>query len=233
LSFYITGKHANCDAKETFLQFCAEMEDYLYSLAMSLLHILDLLSTFVFALVGARVAADKGLDYGGIAFIAAVASVSGGTLRNVFLGLTPIWITDPWIIASIIAAVVLTLVFRRVTHVGKTLLIMDTFGLAVATMSGTQLAFEENIAWYAAIILGVITAVTGGLLRDVLCQLEPVLLHRETIGTSSMMGAITFVALNQLDLSQSICAIVGGAVVILTRVISIQYDLHLPKFNKH
>jgi uncharacterized membrane protein YeiH len=200
---------------------------------MSLLHILDLLSTFVFALVGARVAADKGLDYGGIAFIAAVASVSGGTLRNVFLGLTPIWITDPWIIASIIAAVVLTLVFRRVTHVGKTLLIMDTFGLAVATMSGTQLAFEENIAWYAAIILGVITAVTGGLLRDVLCQLEPVLLHRETIGTSSMMGAITFVALNQLDLSQSICAIVGGAVVILTRVISIQYDLHLPKFNNN
>ena len=199
---------------------------------MSLLHILDLLSTFVFALVGARVAADKGLDYGGIAFIAEVASVSGGTLRNVFLGLTPIWITDPWIIASIIAAVVLTLVFRRVTHVGKTLLIMDTFGLAVATMSGTQLAFEENIAWYAAIILGVITAVTGGLLRDVLCQLEPVLLHRETIGTSSMMGAITFVALNQLDLSQSICAIAGGAVVILTRVISIQFDLHLPKFSK-
>jgi uncharacterized membrane protein YeiH len=229
----VTGKHANCDAKETFLQFCAEIEDYLYSSPMSLLHILDLLSTFVFALVGARVAADKGLDYGGIAFIAAVASVSGGTLRNVFLGLTPIWITDPWIIASIIAAVVLTLVFRRVTHVGKTLLIMDTFGLAVATMSGTQLAFEENVAWYAVIILGVITAVTGGLLRDVLCQLEPVLLHRETIGTSSMMGAITFVALNQLDLSQSICAIAGGVVVILTRVISIQFDLHLPKFTKN
>ncbi len=199
---------------------------------MSLLHILDLLSTFVFALVGARVAADKGLDYGGIAFIAAVASVSGGTLRNVFLGLTPIWITDPWIIASIIAAVVLTLVFGRVTHVGKTLLIMDTFGLAVATMSGTQLAFEENIAWYAAIILGVITAVTGGLLRDVLCQLEPVLLHRETIGTSSMMGAVTLVALNQFDVNQSACAIAGGAVVILTRVISIQFDLHLPKFTK-
>jgi uncharacterized membrane protein YeiH len=116
--------------------------------------------------------------------------------------------------------------------VGKTLLIMDTFGLAVATMSGAQLAFEENVAWYAAIILGVITAVTGGLLRDVLCQLEPVLLHRETIGTSSMMGAITFVALNQFDLAQSICAVVGGAVVILTRVISIQFDLHLPKFTK-
>jgi len=215
-----------------FLQFCAEVMNNRILSAMSLLHILDLLSTFVFALVGARVAADKGLDYGGIAFIAAIASVSGGTLRNVFLGLTPIWVTDPWIIASIIAAVILTLVFRRVTHIGRTLLIMDTFGLAVATMSGTQLAFEEDIAWFAAIILGVITAVTGGLLRDVLCQLEPVLLHRETIGTSSMMGAITFVALNQLDVTQNLCAIIGGAVVVLTRVVSIRFDLHLPKFSK-
>ena len=199
---------------------------------MSLLHILDLLSTFVFALVGARVAADKGLDYGGIAFIAAIASVSGGTLRNVFLGLTPIWITDGWIVLSIIAAVVLTLVFRRVTHIGKTLLIMDTLGLAVATLSGTQLAFQENVAWYAAILLGVITAVTGGLLRDILCQLEPVLLHRETIGTSSMMGAMTFVALHQLNVTDNLAAIIGGVVVMLTRVISIQFDLHLPKFSK-
>jgi uncharacterized membrane protein YeiH len=215
-----------------FLQFCAEVMSNRILSTMELLHILDLLSTFVFALVGARVAADKGLDYGGIAFIAAIASVSGGTLRNVFLGLTPIWVTDPWIIASIIAAVILTLVFRRVTHIGRTLLIMDTFGLAVATMSGTQLAFEENIAWYAAIILGVITAVTGGLLRDVLCQLEPVLLHRETIGTSALMGAITFVALNQLEVTQNLCAIIGGAVVVLTRVLSIRFDLHLPKFSK-
>jgi uncharacterized membrane protein YeiH len=178
------------------------------------------------------VAADKGLDYGGIAFIAAVASISGGTLRNVFLGLRPIWIIDPWIVASIIAAVILTLVFRRVTHVGKTLLAMDTLGLAVATMSGTQLAFEMDVTWFAAILLGVITAVTGGLVRDVLCQVEPVLLHRETIGTSAMMGAITFVALHQVNLAHNPAAIAGGAVVILTRVVSIQFDLHLPNFKK-
>ena len=199
---------------------------------MTLLHILDLLSTFVFALVGARVAADKGLDYGGVAFVAAIASVSGGTLRNIFLGLKPIWIVDPWIVASVITAVVITLVFRRVTHVGKVLLIMDTFGLAVATMSGTQLSFEMGVSWYGAILLGLITAVTGGLLRDVLCQLEPVLLHRETIGTSVLMGAITFVALHQFDSPDNVAAVVGGLVVILTRVISIQLDLHLPKFKK-
>ena len=198
---------------------------------MTLLHILDLLATFSFALVGTRVAADKGLDYGGIALIAGIASVSGGTLRNIFLGLPPIWIVDPWIVSSIITAAVITLAFRRVTHVGRTLLIMDTFGLAVATVSGVQLAFEMQATWFAALILGVITAVTGGLLRDLLCQVPPVLLHRETIGTSALMGASTFVALSQLDISQNISALIGGAVVILTRIISIYFDLHLPKLN--
>jgi len=199
---------------------------------MTLLHALDLLSTFVFALVGARVAADRGLDYGGIAFIATVASISGGTLRNVFLNLKPVWITDPWILASILGAVFITLTFRRVTHVGTLLLILDTFALATATLSGTQLAYELDIPWYSCIVLGIITAVTGGLIRDVLCQVEPVLLHRETIGTSAAMGASTFVLLHALDLSTPVAVIVGGVVVIATRVLSIHFDLHLPKFVK-
>jgi uncharacterized membrane protein YeiH len=72
---------------------------------------------------------------------------------------------------------------------------------------------------------------SGGLLRDVLCQLEPVLLHRETIGTSSLMGAITFVVLTELIVGNAISAIAGGSVVVLTRVLSIRFDLHLPKFK--
>ena len=198
---------------------------------MTLLHVLDLLSVFVFALVGARVAADRGLDYGGIALVAIVASVSGGTLRNIFLGLKPILITDPWIIGSVIVAVAITLSVRRVTKIGKTLLIMDTLGLAIATASGVQLAHNLNSPWYATIILGVITAVTGGLLRDVLCQLEPVLLHRETIATSSLCGAIAFVALIALDVEASVATIIGGVVVVLVRMLSIQFNLNLPKFK--
>ena len=179
---------------------------------MDLLHALDIISTFAFALVGARVAADRGLDYGGIAFIATIASIAGGTLRNVFLGLTPVWINDPWILASVLTAVIITLSLRRVTHVGKILLALDTFALAVATLSGTQLAFELEIPWFSSIILGVITAVTGGLLRDVLCQV--------------------FVLLNELSAPSNIAILVGGLVVIATRFISIRFDLHLPKFKK-
>jgi uncharacterized membrane protein YeiH len=199
---------------------------------VTLLHVLDLLSVFVFALVGARVAADRGLDYGGIALVAIVASVSGGTLRNIFLGLKPILITDPWVIGSVIVAVAITLSVRRVTKIGKTLLIMDTLGLAIATASGVQLAHNLNSPWYATIILGVITAVTGGLLRDVLCQLEPVLLHRETIGTSSLFGAVAFVALVGFNVEVSIATIIGGVVVVLVRMLSIQFDLNLPKFKQ-
>ena len=199
---------------------------------MTLLHALDLLSVFVFALVGARVAADRGLDYGGIALVAIVASVSGGTLRNIFLGLKPILITDPWVIGSIVAAVAITLSVRRVTKIGKTLLIMDTLGLAIATASGVQLAHNFNSPWYATIILGVITAVTGGLLRDVLCQLEPVLLHRETIATSSLCGAVAFVVLVALSVDTAVSTIIGGAFVALVRILSIQFDLNLPKFKQ-
>ena len=199
---------------------------------MALLHALDLLSVFVFALVGARVAADRGLDYGGIALVAIVASVSGGTLRNIFLGLKPILITDPWVIGSIVAAVAITLSVRRVTKIGKTLLIMDTLGLAIATGSGVQLAHNFNSPWYATIILGVVTAVTGGLLRDVLCQLEPVLLHRETIATSSLCGSIAFVILIALNVDTSLSTIIGGVVVALVRMLSIQFDLNLPKFKQ-
>ena len=199
---------------------------------MTLLHVLDLLSVFVFALVGARVAADRRLDYGGIALVAIVASVSGGTLRNIFLGLKPILITDPWVIGSVIAAVAITLSVRRVTKIGRTLLIMDTIGLAIATASGVQLAHNLNSPWYATIILGVITAVTGGLLRDVLCQVEPVLLHRETIGTSSLFCAISFVLLIELNVDVTFATISGGVVVALVRALSIKFDLNLPKFQQ-
>ena len=193
-----------------------------------MLNALDLISTFAFALVGARVAADRKMDYAGISLIALVASVSGGTLRNLFLGFKPIWITDLWIIAVVLLAVLITIISRRVV-IGKWLLALDTFGLAIATMSGAQFANEQSATWYATIMLGVITAVTGGLLRDVLCQVEPVLLHRETIGTSALVGAMTFTVLLQLGSTNLIAALVGGTLVAITRAISIKFNLNLPR----
>ena len=184
-----------------------------------------------FALFGSRVAADKGLDYGAIALVAFIAAVAGGTLRNVFLGIPPVWITDYFMLLAVIASVIFTLLLRRVTRIGKTLLVMDTFGFSIAAVSGSYLALENSVGWLPAILLGVITVVTGGLLRDVLCQLEPVLLHRETLGTSALLGSVVFVVLAQLGAADSTAAIIGGLVVVLMRFISIKMDWHLPKFR--
>ena len=193
---------------------------------------LDLLATFVFALVGARVAADRALDYGGIAFIATTAALAGGTLRNVFLGVRPIWLTNPLFIISVLVAVIITLVFRVIRPIGNFLLIMDTLGLAVASVSGTQFALSHGCSRYAAAILGLITAVTGGLLRDLLCQVEPVLLHRETIGTSSLIGSTAYVLLTYSSLSVGYISLIAGAILCLVRGLSIYFHIDLPKLKK-
>jgi uncharacterized membrane protein YeiH len=195
----------------------------------SLVTALDLIATFAFAIVGARIAANKGLDYGGIALIAAVASVSGGTLRNLFLGQKPPWILNSWLFASIALAVLITVIAKQKKPVGRFLLALDTFGLAVATVSSASFAATNNANFLSIVALGLIGGVTGGLLRDVLCQVEPVLLHRETIGTSCLAGALAYAGLHYLDVSEVITAIAAGLVIVLVREVSIKFDWHLPK----
>ena len=195
----------------------------------SLVNICDLVATFAFALVGARVAAAKGMDYGGIILIAAVSSLAGGTFRNLFLIHEPAWVLNPWLFASVIAAVVITIIRASSEPVGRFILALDTFGLAVATVSSTNFALGFHVTPVVAIILGVTGAVTGGLLRDVLSQTEPVLLHRETIGTSALAGAIVYVVLNEFKLNHAIPAIIGGVVVVLVRELSIHFALNLPR----
>ena len=195
----------------------------------SLVTALDLIATFAFAIVGARIAASKGLDYGGIALIAAVASVSGGTLRNLFMGQRPPWILNSWLFASIVIAVLITVITKQKKPVGRFLLALDTFGLAVATVSSASFAATNGANFVSIVALGLIGGVTGGLLRDVLCQVEPVLLHRETIGTSCLAGAIAYAGLHYLDVSEVVAAIAGGLVIVLVREVSIKFDWHLPK----
>ena len=195
----------------------------------SLVTALDLIATFAFAIVGARIAASKGLDYGGIALIAAVASVSGGTLRNLFMGQRPPWILNSWLFASIAIAVLITVIAKQKKPVGRFLLALDTFGLAVATVSSASFAATNGANFVSIVALGLIGGVTGGLLRDVLCQVEPVLLHRETIGTSCLAGALAYAGLHYLDVSEGLAAVIAGFIIVLVREISIKFDWHLPK----
>ena len=193
---------------------------------------LDLVSTFAFALVGARVAANKGLDFGGILFIAAVASISGGTLRNLFMGEQPPWVQRPWLFAPIVAAFLITVALGKKQAVGRLALTLDTLGLAVATVSSVQFALSNDAPLVAAAVLGLIGAVSGGLLRDIMCQTEPVLLHRETVGTACLSGALVYLALDSLDLNEAISVGLAGIVVVLVRELSIKFNWNLPTVAK-
>ena len=193
---------------------------------------LDLVSTFAFALVGARVAANKGLDFGGILFIAAVASISGGTLRNLFMGEQPPWVQRPWLFAPIVAAFLITVAMGKTQEVGRFSLSLDTLGLAVATVSSVQFALSNDAPLVAAAVLGLIGAVSGGLFRDIMCQTKPVLLHRETVGTACLSGAIVYLVLDSLNLNEAISVAVAGIVVVLVRELSIKFNWNLPTVSK-
>jgi uncharacterized membrane protein YeiH len=193
---------------------------------------LDLVSTFAFALVGARVAASKGLDFGGILFIAAIASISGGTLRNLFMGQQPPWIQYPWLFAPIIAAFLITIAMGKTQDVVRLALSLDTLGLAVATVSSVQFALTNDAPLVAAAVLGLVGAVSGVLFRDIMCQTEPVLLHRETIGTACLSGAIMYVALAFFEINQAIVVVIAGFTVVLVRELSIKHNWNLPKVVK-
>ena len=136
---------------------------------------------------------------------------------------------NPWLFASVLAAVLITILRKSAEPIGRFLLALDTFGLAVATVSSTNFALGFHTTAVVAVILGVTGAVSGGLLRDVLSQTEPVLLHRETIGTSALAGAVAYVALNQIHMNKVIPAIIAGLVVVLVRELSIKFEWNLPR----
>jgi uncharacterized membrane protein YeiH len=106
-------------------------------------------------------------------------------------------------------------------------------GLAVATVSSVQFALTNDAPIVAAAVLGLIGAVSGGLFRDIMCQTEPVLLHRETIGTACLSGAVLYLALDALDVHEAAVVAIAGLAVVLVREVSIKFNWNLPKVVKN
>lgn len=192
---------------------------------------LDFISTFAFALVGAKVAALRGMDYGGITFVAAVSALSGGTFRNLVLQTQVAWLYQPYLLIAVILAVVIVLALSS-GPIGKIALVLDSVGLGFAAIAGVNLSLEHGSKVFAAIVLGLLSAVLGGLTRDVLCQTPPVLLHRETNGTAALLGAITFTILYKLNVQIAVNSAISGGIVLLLRLISIKFKWNLPRLKK-
>ena len=201
---------------------------------MNLLLALDFISTFAFAMVGARVAASKNMDYGGILFVASVTALSGGTFRNLVLLKRPVWLENSYLFMAIVVAVIITILARSTRSkgpIGKFILVLDSISLGVAVVAGVQISLENQVGVIGSIILGLLSGVLGGLVRDVLCQIPPILLHRETVGLSALIGAFLFATLHQMNLDATFVAAISGVVIVAIRLISVKYRINLPKIK--
>ena len=128
-------------------------------------------------------------------------------------------------------AVVLTIVFKWSKEVGSFVLFIDSIGLGVSTVAGTALALDLNLDPIPAILLGLLSAVLGGLTRDLLAQVPPVLLHRETNGTAAFIGASSLVIAIEVGANQELASAIGFVLVISIRLISIKKNWNLPKIK--
>ena len=201
---------------------------------MNLLLALDFISTFAFAMVGARVAASKNMDYGGILFVASVTALSGGTFRNLVLLKRPVWLENSYLFMAIVVAVIITILARSTRSkgpIGKFILVLDSISLGVAVVAGVQIPLENQVGVIGSVILGLLSGVLGGLVRDVLCQIPPILLHRETVGLSALIGAFLFATLHQMNLDATFVAAISGVVIVAIRLISVKYRINLPKIK--
>ncbi len=201
---------------------------------MTVVYSLDLMGTFAFALSGALVAEQKSFDIFGVVIIAFVTAVGGGMLRDVLIDAHPInWIGDlnyMWIIA--LAVLVMFLFKSRIAPWAKTFFIFDTIGLGVFTLIGVENALNHGLDPVPAVIMGMITACFGGVIRDVLTNQVPLIFKKEIYASACLLGGVVYLLHHFFHSPENIKAISTVGVVILIRLVSVKYNLQLPRIEK-
>ncbi|MBU3011772.1 trimeric intracellular cation channel family protein [Polaribacter vadi] len=200
---------------------------------MELIYVLDILGTFAFAISGALVASNKKFDLFGVIIIAFVTAVGGGMLRDVLIDAHPInWIGDLNYLWTILTAVVLTFLFKRkIAFLSKTLFLFDTIGLSVFTLLGLQKGLSFNLHPIIAIIMGMISAVFGGVLRDVLTNKVPLIFEKEIYASACLIGGVFYLSLSYFELSENIVFIISASIIVIIRLIAVKFHLELPKIK--
>ena len=200
---------------------------------MELIYILDILGTFAFAISGALVAMKKEFDLFGVAIIAFVTAVGGGMLRDILIDAHPInWIGDLNYLYTIFIAVVFTFLFKsKIAHLSKTLFLFDTIGLSVFTLLGLEKGLTLHLNPFIALIMGMISAVFGGVLRDVLTNKIPLIFEKEIYASACLAGGFSYLLLSYFNISQNLIFITSAFVIVIIRVIAIKFQLQLPRIK--
>ena len=199
--------------------------------------ILDIASVFVWGLSGGLVAARARLDIVGFFFLAALTAFGGGTVRDLLLGVHPVfWITQPWQI--LVACAAATLVFfaaQRITPRRRILNWVDAVAMAVALAAGVSASHVAGASLPILLIMGMITGTVGGILRDIVANEVPMVLRDgDLYVTACFAGAVTVVALLQLMPGAIPLAVLGGAAVtFLVRAGALLFGWRLPVYRPH
>ena len=198
-----------------------------------IVYLLDLLGVAVFAVSGALAAGRSGLDLLGVVVIAAITAVGGGTLRDVLLNRHPIfWIADPTYLIVICAAALLTVLYVRLqAPPGHALLLADALGLALFALAGAQIAEAAGLSPIIVVLMGTMTGVAGGVLRDVVCAEVPLILRRDIYATAAIAGIALYLILQALGLRRPWALGAGMTVVVVLRLLAIYRGVQLPIFR--
>lgn len=190
---------------------------------------LDLIGTLVFAISGSMAAASKKLDLFGAAFLAFVTAVGGGTIRDLLIGSTPVgWMKDVTYLYIILAGVGITFLFKGVVRkLRKTLFLFDTIGIGVFTILGLKKALIIGISPPIAIILGMFSAVLGGVIRDILINEIPLIFRKEIYAMACIAGGTLFFYLQKFNISFEWNAVLSISLIVAIRILVIKFKIGL------
>jgi len=192
---------------------------------------LDLLGTFVFGLSGALLAVRRGLDVFGILVLSLAAALAGGILRDVTLGATPpAALQDSrYLLAGLAAGAVVFAAHRVIARMARPVMVLDALGLGLFAVAGCRKALDHGLDPLPALLLGVLTAVGGGALRDLLVAEVPRVLREEVYALAALAGAAVVVAGRHFALPEAGVVVAGVALAFAVRVISVWRGWQAPR----
>ena len=198
-----------------------------------LLYWLDLFGIIVFSLSGALMAGRYKLDPFGVVVLASVTAIGGGTIRDVILQTPVFWVVQPLYIYVILTTALLTIILiRQPKRIPKRfLLIADALGLALFAVLGTQKSLALGSPLPIAIVMGTVTGVAGGMIRDVLCNVIPMILQKEIYALAAILGGALFVVFHLLGWPENEATITAISGALLLRLAAIYWRVSLPAFN--
>ena len=201
-----------------------------------LLQAIDIAGTFVLAIQGASIAAEKGLDAFGIVVVSLATATGGGIMRDLLIGETPPEALRGWpIVASaLLGAFTTFFAFHMVEAIPETLLtVVDALGLALLAVSGTEKALEFRLTPIAAVMMGAISGAGGYTIRDILLAEVPAILRVDFLATAAIIGAIVVVVARSFKTTADLAALFGGATCFGLRIVAVWKHWHLPTANLH